>query len=121
MYYFLRYLLTRIKCMVVVHSNDDNDVLPFRAGAARIKCLLTLIGFDIKCKFRLGVCSISAFCVFLVGPMNTIYGPSRTKKRHIHAFFKSHGTNHTFINYFATIFSAISFQFLANKQYPNST
>ena len=58
--------------MVVVHSNDDNDVLPFRAGAACIKCLLTLIGSDIKCTFRLGVCSISAFCVFLVGPMSTL-------------------------------------------------
>ena len=86
MHYFLRYLLTRIKCMVVVHSNDDNDVLPFRARAACIKCLRTLIGSDIKCTFRLGVCSISAFCVFLVGPTNTIYGPSRTKKRHIRAF-----------------------------------
>ena len=31
----------------------------------------------------------------------------------------SHGTNYTFKNYFATVISAISFQFQQNKSYPN--
>ena len=31
----------------------------------------------------------------------------------------SHGTIHTFKNYFVTVFSAINFQFSANKRYPN--
>ena len=32
----------------------------------------------------------------------------------------SHGTIYTFKNYFATVISAISFQFQQNKSYPNS-
>ena len=43
------------------------------------------------------------------------HGPPRTKKC-------SHGFCYSVLplkNYFATVFSVISFQFLANKQYPN--
>ena len=32
---------------------------------------------------------------------------------------ESHGTIYTFKNYFATVISAISFQFQQNKSYPN--
>ena len=56
-FFFLRYIRTRIKCMIVVPSNDDNIVLPFSAETARSAkiCLLTLIGSDIKHTFRLDV------------------------------------------------------------------
>ena len=33
---------------------------------------------------------------------------------------RSHGTIHTFKNYFATVFSVFSFQFQQNKFYPNT-
>ena len=57
----------------------------------------------------------SMFCVFLVGPIRIVHGPPRTEKR-------SHGFCYSVLpleNYFATVFLAISFQFLANKRYPN--
>ena len=34
---------------------------------------------------------------------------------------RSHGTIHTFKNYFATVFSVFNFQFQQNKFYPNKT
>ena len=45
----------------------------------------------------------------------------KTQKHAYQCIFGSHGTIHTFKNYFAIVFSAISFQFLANKQYPNTS
>ena len=49
----------------------------------------------------------------------TIYRP--TNLFFINFFIKngSHGTIYTFKNYFATVISAISFQFQQNKSYPN--
>ena len=45
----------------------------------------------------------------------------KTQKHAYQCIFGSRGTIHTFKNYFAIVFSAISFQFLANKQYPNTS
>ena len=40
-------------------------------------------------------------------------GPASTKKRKFYFKTKSQGINYTFKNYFATVFSVISFQFSA--------
>ena len=53
--------------------------------------------------------TILAFCVFLVGLIEIVHGPSRTEKRAYSCIFESHGTIHIFKNYFVTVFSAISF------------
>ena len=43
-------------------------------------------------------------------------------QKHVYqCIFRSYGIIHTFKNYFATMFSAISFQFLVNKQYSNTS
>ena len=57
-------------------------------------------------------CTIFAFCVFIVGLMETVHGPPRTEKRAYSCIFGSYGTIYTFKNYFITVFSA-------KKQYPN--
>ena len=44
----------------------------------------------------------------------------KMQKRVYQCIFRSYGIIHTFKNYFATMFSAISFQFLVNKQYSNT-
>ena len=113
---FLRYLLTRIKCMVVVHSNDDNDVLPFHDGAARLAktCLLILIGSDIKRTFRLDVLLNQCLLCFSVGHTVTLriekYVPSKKNKKYIYlCIFRFHDIFHTFKNYFTIIFSIINF------------
>ena len=54
-------------------------------------------------------CSIHAFCPFLVGPMGTVHGPPNLAKRRFLGKFESHITIHTLKNYFATVFSGISF------------
>ena len=79
--------------MVVVHSNDDNDVLPFHDGAARLAktCLLILIGSDIKRTFRLDVLLNQCLLCFSVGHTVTLriekYVPSKKiKNTYIYAF-----------------------------------
>ena len=52
------------------------------------------------------------FFVFF-GSHSTIYGPPNLAKRKFLGKFRSHSTIHKFKNYFVTVFSAISFQFLA--------
>ena len=55
-------------------------------------------------------CPIRAFNIFLVGLMGIDVPPNSAK----HIFlgkFGSHSIIHTFKNYFATVFLAISFQF----------
>ena len=63
---------------------------------------------------------IHVFNGFLVGFMGTVHVPPNSTKHRFLSKFGSHGTIHNFKNYFATVFSAISFQFSANKRYPNS-
>ena len=53
------------------------------------------------------------------GSHDTIYRLSNLAKRRFLSKFESHNTIYTFKNYFATVFSAISYQFSANKRYPN--
>ena len=65
--------------------------------------------------------SLGAFSVFLVDPMVTIYVPQNSAKHRFLGKFGSYNTIHTFKNYFATVFSTISFQFSTNKQYPNTS
>ena len=60
------------------------------------------------------------FSVFLVGPIDTVHVLLNSAKHKFLGKFESHSTIHTFKNYFATSFSTISFQFLANKQYSNA-
>lgn len=64
-------------------------------------------------------CSICVFCIFFAGPIDIIYRPSSTEKRTYLYIFGSHGTIYNLKNYFTIIFLGISFQFLANKWYPN--
>jgi len=52
------------------------------------------------------------FFVFL-GSHSTIYGPPKLAKRRFLGKFRSHSTIHKFKNFFVTVFSVISFQFLA--------
>ena len=63
---------------------------------------------------------IHMFNGFLVGFMGTVHVPPNSTKHRFLSKFGSHGTIHNFKNYFATVFSAISFQFSANKRYPNT-
>jgi len=56
----------------------------------------------------------SAFA-FLAGSHDTIYNLAKMQKRTYPCISGFHGTIHTFKNYFTTVFSTISFQFLANK------
>ena len=53
------------------------------------------------------------------GSHDTIYRLSNLAKHRFLSKFESHNTIYTFKNYFATVFSAISYQFSANKRYPN--
>ena len=52
--------------------------------------------------------------------MGTVHEPPNSAKRRFLGKFGSHGTIHTFKNYFAIVFPTISFQFSANKRYPNT-
>ena len=72
--------------------------------------------------FMYGIWTVTAtFDQFFMN--NTRMYCSRTHKFHffINFFIKngSHGIIYTFKNYFATVISAISFQFQQNKSYPN--
>ena len=58
------------------------------------------------------------FCFFW-GSNGTVHGPSNLVKRRFLGKFGPHSTIHTFKNYFVIVFSVISFQFSANKRYPN--
>ena len=57
---------------------------------------------------------------FLVGLMGIVYRLPNSVKYRFLGKFGSHNSIYTFKNYFATVFSIISFQFLANKWYPNT-
>ena len=76
--------------------------------------------FQLSVSLDWAFCSIRAFCVFLVGHMGTVHEPPNSAKRRFLGKFGSHGTIHTFKNYFAIVFPTISFQFSANKRYPNT-
>jgi len=62
----------------------------------------------------------SQLCLaFFWGPTTLFMGPPNSTKCAYPCIFGSHSTIHTFNNYFITVFSAISFQFSANKRYSN--
>ena len=65
-------------------------------------------------------CSIRAFCIFFSGLIGTVHKPPNSAKHRFLGKFGSYSTIHTFKNYFVTVFLAISFQFSANKRYPNT-
>ena len=54
-----------------------------------------------------------------MGLMGTIHRPPRTEKCAYLYIFGFHDAIHNFKNYFVTVFLVISFQFSANKRYPN--
>ena len=56
-------------------------------------------------------CSIRAFCIFLVGSIGAIHELVFSTKHRSLSKFGFYSTIHTFKNYFATAFLAISFQF----------
>ena len=72
------------------------------------------------CVFGLGNAQSVRSTFFLVDPMGTVHVPPNSAKYRFLSKFGSHNTIHIFKNYFVTIFSAINFQFLADKQYLNS-
>ena len=80
-------------------------------------CFAFLSTNDIVDKIRLSMCldwvfcPIRVFCVLLVGPMGIVQVPQNSVKDKFLGKFGSRNTIHTFKNYFATIFSVISFQF----------
>ena len=51
-------------------------------------------------------------CFFCVGPVHCLWDPQVRILKGKKIKTKSHSTTHTFKNYFATIFSVFSFQFL---------
>jgi len=55
-----------------------------------------------------------------VGSTALFTDPQKSSKHKFQYKFESHSTIYTFKNYFITVFSAINFQFSANKQYPNT-
>ena len=65
--------------------------------------------------------SVRAFCWKNVGPMALFMDPQNLSKHRFQYKFGSYSTIHTFKNYFAIIFSVISFQFSANKRYLNTS
>ena len=56
---------------------------------------------------------------FFWGPRALFMGLPNSAKCTYPCIFGSYSIIHTFKNYFVTVFSVISFQFLANKRYPN--
>ena len=80
-------------------------------------CFAFLSTNDIVDKIRLSMCldwvfcPIRVFCVLLVGPMGIVQVPQNSVKHKFLGKFGSRNTIHIFKNYFATIFSVISFQF----------
>ena len=57
---------------------------------------------------------------FWLGPTALFTTQPKLQKYAYQCIFGSHGTIHTFKNYFATVFLTINFQFLANNRYPNT-
>ena len=66
-------------------------------------------------------CPIHAFMFFQWVLWILFTDPQKSAKYRFLGKFGSHSTIHTFKNYFAIVFLAISFQFSANKRYPNTT
>ena len=74
-----------------------------------------LMRFHCKSHFRLGLDSVPQHvCVFLCESHALFIGPVNTDFSKINFKTGSHGTIHTFKNYFVTIFLVFS-----NKRYPN--
>ena len=65
-------------------------------------------------------CPIRASAFFQWVPWVLFTNPQKLAKQKILDKFGSHSTIHIFKNYFAIVFSVISFQFSPNKRYPNT-
>ena len=73
-----------------------------------------------KREFGLGVLLSPCILHFFSGLKGIVHKPPSSAKHRFLGKFGSYSTIHTFKNYFVSVFLAISFQFSANKRYPNT-
>ena len=100
-------LILHIQCQIVIFKIIYIQQCNEKLGVTKI----------IKCEFGY---QRFQHLHFWLGPTALFTTQPKTQKHAQQSIFGSHDTIHTIKNYFSTVFLTISFQFSANKRYPNT-
>ena len=84
-----------------------------------VSCDFTFFFFFFNFSAAALISGDNGYCLWIVAATLDYFNPQISLFNNFFIKNGSHGTIHTFTNYFTTVFSVFNFQFQQNKLYPN--